>query len=172
MKLKDVLSSLMGRKEKADRLLEPKPQTAEPTPPPAEKKEPLYKLNNGFYWEFKQVRNGFGGYKTVDVYLLKMDDPHFKRCIVNHAGEIQNFPGFKDRAWTKDLEYSSEDNKVRFVFGISPYKDGKATVRWVVQPDGRYFEDDDGFGAEHCEEIEMYSALDEDGRFIEPFSRG
>ena len=111
-----------------------------------------------------------GGYKTVSAYLLNMDDPSFKRCIVNSAGEIQNFPGFADSSWKKALDFPFDDNKVRFTFWISPFSQGKAPVRWLIQPDGRYFEDEDGFGAEHCAEIEMYSELDENGQFTRPFS--
>ena len=40
----------------------------------------------------------------------------------------------------------------------------------MYQPDGRYFEDDDGFGAEKCEEIILYAYLNEKGRVVTPFS--
>ena len=53
------------------------------------------------------------------------------------------------------LDIPDADRRVKFVFWISPYQDGKACVRWLIQPDGRYFEDEDGYGAEHCEEIEV-----------------
>ena len=134
-----------------------------------EKKEPRFKLGNGLYWEFDNVSNGYGGYKTVNAYLLKMDDPEFRRCIVDCDGRIQNFPGFKDRNWENKLEIAWADQRVIFAFWISPYQDGRAGVRWLIQPDGRYFEDEDGYGAERCEEIEVYSYLDEEGNFTEPF---
>lgn len=137
---------------------------------PAAQKEPLFKLGNGFYWEFDEVPNGYGGYKVVNAYLLKTGDPTFKRCIINQAGYIQNFPGFKDRSWEKRLDVPSCAERVMFAFWIFPYQNGKALVRWLIQPDGRYFEDEDGYGAEHCDEIEMYSALNEDGQFTEPFA--
>ena len=165
--LKKVLSDLFHRGSEAqEQQEEPK---AEKTAPVL-REEPRYLLGGGMYWEFEQVRNGYGGYKTVNAYLLKTDDPDFRRCIVNSSGEIQHFPGFKDRAWEKLLDIPDADRRVKFVFWISPYQDGKACVRWLIQPDGRYFEDEDGYGAEHCEEIEVYSALDMDGRFTEPFS--
>lgn len=137
-------------------------------PEPVERKKPRYEMENGFYYEYDQVLNGLGGYATVDVYLMKEDDPDFCRCIVDCAGYIQNFPGFRDEEWRGKMEFPFDD-RVRFVFQIGPYRDGKASVRWLLQPDGRYFEDEDGFGAEYCEEIEMYSYLDEDGKFTEPF---
>jgi len=45
----------------------------------------------------------------------------------------------------------------------------KDSVEWTLQPDGRYFEDEDGFGAENCEEITLYSYIDTNGIFTEPF---
>lgn len=134
-------------------------------------KEPDYPLGNGFYWEYDEVSNGFGGYKTVNVYLRRTDDPGFERCIVDWNGEIQDFPGYENDEWRADREYAFDDGVVGYVFTIYPFEDGKARVKWVVQPDGRYFADDGGFGAEHCRRITMYSELDEEGKFTRPFSR-
>lgn len=133
-----------------------------------ERREPRFKLGNGFYWEFEQVYNGMGGYRMMNVYLLKINDSTYRQCIVNENGHIQNFPGFCDGEWKKELQYPL-NNKILFDFWISAYKDGKAFVSWTLQPDGRYFEDEDGFGAENCEEVSLYSYLDEEGKFTEPF---
>ena len=164
--LKRILSALFPPKNTSS-----PSQTPPQSPAPARQTEPRFKLGNDFYWEFDEVSNGYGGYKTVNAYLLKTDDPSFRRCIVNQAGYIQNFPGFKDRSWETALEIPSGAERVIFAFWISPYQDGKARVRWLIQPDGRYFEDEDGYGAEHCDEIEVYSYLDEEGKFTEPFYR-
>lgn len=131
-------------------------------------KEPRFKLGDGFYFEFDEVSNGMGGYRMINVYLLKIDDSSFKRCIVNKSGEIENFPGIDKGEWIKDLEFPLS-NKTQFRFWIYEYKDGKAVVEWTLQPDGRYFEDKDGFGAENCEQITLYSYIDTNGVFTEPF---
>lgn len=110
-----------------------------------------------------------GGYRMVDVYLLKTDDPSFKRCIVNKSGEIENFPGIEHGEWEKDLEIPLIGTKTQFRFWIYAFKDGKASVEWTLQPDGRYFADEDGFGWEHFDEITLYSSIDTDGYFTEPF---
>lgn len=134
----------------------------------ADRKEPRFKLGNGFYFEFNEASNGYGGYRMINVYLLKTDDTSFRRCIVNGNGRIENFPGIEKGEWTKKLEYPL-NNKVQFRFWIYEYKDGKASVEWTLQPDGRYFEDEDGFGGENCEEITLYSYIDTNGKFTEPF---
>ena len=138
--------------------------------PKPERPEPRFKLGDGYYFEFEQVPNGMGGYRMINVYLLKMDDPSFKRCIVDGQGRIKNFPGVEKGEWVKDLEFPLS-NKTQFRFRIYGYEDGKAPVEWTLQPDGRYFEDEDGFGAENCEEITLYSSLDTNGFFTGPFKR-
>jgi len=133
-----------------------------------ERPEPRFKLGDGFYFEFNEVSNGMGGYRMINVYLLKTDDPTFKRCIVDGSGKINNFPGIKKGDWMKELKCPM-DNKTQFRFWIYEYKDGKATVEWTLQPDGRYFADEDGFGWEHFEEVTLYSSIDTNGVFTEPF---
>lgn len=125
-------------------------------------------LGNGFYYAYDQVPNGMGGYRLINIYLSKMDDPSFKRCIVNENGMIQNFPGIVDGDWKKQLEFPL-DRKTQFRFWIYAYQEGKASVEWTLQPDGRYFEDEDGFGGENCEEIVLLSHIDTNGLFTEPF---
>lgn len=130
--------------------------------------EPQFKLGDGYYFEFDEIPNGMGGYRMINVYLLKIDEPSFRRCIVNGDGNIENFPGIEEGEWIKELEFSL-NNKTQFRFWIHAYKDGKASVEWTLQPDGRYFADEDGFGAENCEEITLHSYLDTNGAFTEPF---
>ena len=131
-------------------------------------KEPQFKLGDGFYFAFDEVPNGMGGYRMINVYLLKVNDPSFRRCIVDKCGMIENFPGIVEGDWKKELEFPL-DRKTQFRFWIYTYKDGKASVEWMLQPDGRYFEDEDGFGRENCEEITLYSCIDTNGFFTEPF---
>ena len=130
--------------------------------------EPRFKLGEGFYFEFDEASNGMGGYGMINVVLLNLDDPSFKRCIVDGIGRIQNFPGVEKGDWVKNLIFPLSD-KTKFRFWISGFREGKATVEWTLQPDGRYFEDEDGFGGEDCDEITLYSSIDTNGMFTEPF---
>ena len=162
----NLLKKLSGRNNHAVQNFQPvKPVFTQPQRP-----EPRFKLGDGFYFEFDEVSNGMGGYRMINVYLLKIDDPSFKRCIVNGSGMIENFPGIEEGDWIKELEYPL-DKKIKFGFWIYAYKDGKASVEWTLQPDGRYFADADGFGSENCEEITVHSYIDTNGIFTEPFKR-
>ena len=143
------------------------PERMQAATPPVQK-EPRFKLGDGFYFEFNEVPNGMGGYRMINVYLLKTDDPSFRRCIVDERGMIENFPGIVEGDWKKSLEFPL-DRKTQFRFWIYHYKDGKAAVEWMLQPDGRYFEDGDGFGGENCKEVTLHSYIDTNGFFTEPF---
>ena len=134
------------------------------------KDRPHHDLGNGLYYTYDQVSNGIGGYRDMDLWLFSEKDPHFARCIIDEAGQIQNFPGFDMGDWVKDAEYPIE-NKVRFVFAISKFSEGRASVMWRFQPDGWYYADSQGYGKEKDEEIELYSYIDEKGNFLAPFGQ-
>lgn len=159
--LNNILGKLLGNQNGIGRFIR-----SNSTHP--ERPEPRFNLGNGFYFEFNEVSNGMGGYRMINVYLLKVDDPSFRCCVVNGDGLIENFPGIEKGDWIKNLEYPL-DRKTQFRFWIYGYKDGKAAVEWTLQPDGEYFEDEDGFGVENCEEITLWSYIDTNGFFTESF---
>lgn len=49
------------------------------------------------------------------------------------------------------------------------FEDGVCAISWTLYPDGRYFEDEDGFGGEKCHEEIIYAIIDTDLNFVEPF---
>lgn len=57
----------------------------------------------------------------------------------------------------------------RYRFFVHEFKGGKAAVEWTICPDGRYFEDGDGFGAEDCDELTATAVIDRKGRVLVPF---
>ena len=48
-------------------------------------------------------------------------------------------------------------------------KNGVARVDWQLNPDGRYYMDDDGFGMTDDEEIEIYGFIDTKGNVLVKF---
>lgn len=125
-------------------------------------------LGSGYYLEYTFSGNGMGGFRPVNLVLCNTHDPSFRRCLLDGNGTIQNFPGFRGDLRRHDLVVPL-DHTVRFSFSVGGFSEGAARVSWTLQPDGRYFEDEDGFGAEKCEEIILYSRLNEKGFFTEPF---
>lgn len=53
--------------------------TTDPLQP--ESTKPCYELGDGFYFEYDDASNHIGGYHPANLYLLKVDDPDFKRCM-------------------------------------------------------------------------------------------
>lgn len=83
---------------------------------------------------------------------------------------IHNFPGIE----LNDSCISELDSErylqpsIRFRFSIERRGNG-FIVLWTIQPDGRYWEDDDGFGGNNTLEMLLYTFIDDQGNFTGPF---
>ena len=92
-----------------------------------------------------------------------------RKKIVDWEGRILDFPGVeKESSWAEELAPNALKPQIRFRTSFEKRGD-RHIMLWQVQPDGRYWEDDDGFGAENEEEITLYTYLDDQGRFTGPF---
>lgn len=126
-------------------------------------------LGQGYYLTFDMVSNMMGGYHPVNIVLKNSNDKKCNYRITDKLGNFVKFPGVEKGNWEKELEgefYAA----VRFTFSVSKFVDGISHVIWLLQPDGRYFEDEHGFGGENCSEIILYSAMNTKGEFIRPFT--
>lgn len=94
-----------------------------------------------------------------------------KKEIVNHKAAIVNFPGvMEDKRWIDFLgENCFEDEYVHYRTSIEDYDEEKYIIYWCIQPDGRYWEDEDGFGGTNDCEITLYTFIDKEGNFTGPF---
>lgn len=96
---------------------------------------------------------------------------HIQRTIVDNKGRICNFPGFSDPGEiVRYLENETLPKPVvrfRTEFCLEP--DGRFLMVWEVQPDGRYWEDEDGFGGTSDPEVRLYTHIDTSGHFTDPF---
>ncbi len=90
--------------------------------------------------------------------------------IVDNCGRIHSFPGIiKEIFWVKLLD-NPRDLKPKIKYRTSFERKGdRWLVLWEIQPDGRYWGDEGGFGMEHDEEIVLYTYLDMEGNFTGPF---
>ena len=52
---------------------------------------------------------------------------------------------------------------------IRGFYNGVAQVDWQLNPDGRYYMDDDGFGMTNDVEIEIYGFIDKEGNVLVKF---
>ena len=52
---------------------------------------------------------------------------------------------------------------------IYPYQNGVAHVKWQLNPDGRYYEDEDGYGMTDDKECNIYGFIDKTGKVLVKF---
>jgi len=106
--------------------------------------------------------------KPSIVFINK--NKKIRKTIVNKNGKICNFPGIITEDFQK-YQISSHHLNPQVNFRLSfENREDKWLVLWMIQPDGRYWEDEDGYGAEPDEEITLYTYLDKEGNFTAPFS--
>lgn len=98
------------------------------------------------------------------------EEKNIKRLIVDEEGWICNFPG---------VEYSTElisqwgereiPPEIRYDAYFAPGSNGCLKMFWTIRPDGRYWMDSWGFGAEDYDTIVLSTYLDEEGHYTGPF---
>ena len=104
------------------------------------------------------------------MVIMDAEGMHHK-VIIDEEGNFMDFPGIEQGRWTIYLERPVKfDGSERNEFGVVllRHEDGFRCF-WTIQPDGRYWSDDDGFGAEDDFEIILYADLDNKGNFTSPF---
>lgn len=128
----------------------------------------LYKeLGEGYEMKYREKANGVGGYKIVETELLK--DRVSVKKITDEHGYFLEFPGLVDGPWRKKV-IGSVKPRVDYVANIYEYRYGFALFSWMVQPDGRYAEDETGYGADKEDEVVLYSYINRKGEFVTPFA--
>lgn len=69
----------------------------------------------------------------------------------------------------KEAHERAEELDAQFPTLIRSYKNGVAQVSWQLNPDGRYYMDEDGFGMTDDEELEIYGYIDRTGKVLVKF---
>lgn len=69
----------------------------------------------------------------------------------------------------EDVVYVAQCLSFHYPSFIRGFKNGVARVDWQLNPDGRYYMDDDGFGMTNDEEIEIYGFIDKTGKVLVKF---
>lgn len=93
------------------------------------------------------------------------------KTIVDDDGNICDFPGFDEPEEIKKHLESENLPKpiICFRTDFERESNGHFLMIWEVQPDGCYWEDEDGFGGTSDVEVRLYSHINELGCFTEPF---
>ena len=92
-----------------------------------------------------------------------------RKMIIDSRGNIQNFPGVvKEDFWVKEVAPNYLKQQVCFRSDFEKTEDGWI-FKWQLQPDGWYWADEGGFGAEKDLEVILYTFVDLEGNFTGPF---
>lgn len=90
--------------------------------------------------------------------------------IVEKDGTICNFPGIENcEALSAEMDVSNLPGKVKYSAEFKKQENGGYWMIWTIRPDGRFWMDSWGFGAEDYEWVDLYAYIDENGRFTSPF---
>ena len=111
-------------------------------------------------------------------YIFKQDftvtftneEKGISKLIVDKEGNIYGFPGveYTDKL-KEELGKGRIEPIVKYEAIFERVDEDKFIMVWTVRPDGRYWMDSWGFGAEDYESLSLYTYIDNDGRFIMPF---
>jgi len=90
--------------------------------------------------------------------------------IVDTDGTICNFPGITPcEALTREINLEKLAPVVRYSTSFKKLENGHYRMIWTVRPDGSFWMDSWGFGAEDYDAVALHAEIDENGQFTGPF---
>lgn len=101
--------------------------------------------------------------KTQEAYEFLDMNEHFVKFSENDVewSTLRDVPGDAwGRARTGNATYPTH---------VGKFENGIAKVWWQINPDGRYFMDEDGYGMTDDEEIELMGAIDRTGKVVKKY---
>lgn len=117
------------------------------------------------------VTFGRNGHGEVAEVVLNLPEQNYRKVIINHDGFFEDFPGILKGKWTRYIEGNFDFNagRVNYRTSFEKQEDGGYRCYWEIQPDGRYWADEDGFGMENDLELVLSADLTDKGEFKGPF---
>ena len=88
-------------------------------------------------------------------------------CLVTVTTDDIDFDSLNDLP--EDVVEVAQCLSIHFPSFIRWFHNGAAQVDWQLNPDGRYYQDDDGYGMTDDEEIEIYGFIDTNGNVLVKF---
>lgn len=130
----------------------------------------------GHYYNGQGVAFFFGeGFDNYEFYLANTKTGVVRK-LADKEGHVlidymdvdmetirEKCPNGADNAERHLLQYERMNRWDGFHSGI-------CALSWVLYPDGQYFADEDGYGAEHCKEEIVYGIIDLELKIIRPFT--
>ncbi len=109
-------------------------------------------------------------FKVDYTITFKNEEKDIKKQIVDEDGNILAFPGVEyTDVLNEELGKGIIKPIVKYEAVFEKIDDSKFIMVWTVRPDGRYWMDSWGFGAEDYESLSLYTYIDSNGNFTMPF---
>lgn len=127
----------------------------------------------------KIFKKSYGRGEGIIIHYLNSGEIILENTILKREVLIRNKNKFLVNIQPGDIDFDKVDKLenpqnahillAEYRFTIWGFKNGVAPVWWTLYPDGRYFEDEDGYGGESCNETRVYAFIDTLGKVIIPF---
>lgn len=111
-------------------------------------------LNNSGIW-LKNTKSGAIRQMTHGDYVYGFDDSDFNWDVIVNLEHNRN-------AYSRLMRYGRICRWDNFI-------DGYCAFSWTLYPDGRYFGDSDGYGADDDDEVVIYTILDTEFNVVVPW---
>lgn len=109
-------------------------------------------------------------FKVDFTVLFTNEEKSINKQIIDQDGKIFDFPGVEyTNKLCEELGKDTVQPVVKYEAIFEKIDDSRFIMVWTVRPDGRYWMDSWGFGAEDYESLSLYTYIDADGNFMIPF---
>ncbi|MBQ0058012.1 MAG: hypothetical protein KBT20_10195 [Bacteroidales bacterium] len=132
---------------------------------------------DGYSWKYFFSEKGNGilfctSRSTHAAYLINTTEKEAVQLIDDNGRMVAfTLEDVDPKVIEMDVDSCNAENLIaRYRFYVYDFRGGQAQVDWTVMPDGRYFADEDGYGAEECAELTATGIIDIHGVMIKPFT--
>ena len=105
-------------------------------------------------------------HRAKEAYVFLDENQHFANFSEEDV-DLRSIKGVPENAYAR-----ARAGNAIFPTFVGQFKGGIAEVSWQINPDGRYYMDDDGFGISDDEEITLYGAIDRKGNVVRKYRLG
>lgn len=113
------------------------------------------------------------GQSRGPLFIVNTETNKIKKLVDENSKVVGFTKEDIDYSSLKGLEHTGGAYVMKVDYaGMGRYLDfrnGICALYWMLYPDGMYFADEDGFGMEDNDEVEIYCVIDKDFNVLRPF---
>ena len=113
------------------------------------------------------------GQSRGPLFIVNTETCKIKKLVDENSRVVGFTKDDIDYKSLEGLEYTGDAYRMVVDYAgmgrYSDFRDGICSLYWMLYPDGMYFADEDGFGMEDNDEVEIYCVIDKDFNVLRPF---